>query len=148
MVVTMFHCDGKIDGFGNIFKESLIEIIEFCVAREEICLTPSDFDAKLLTIEQLDNLKSKYTDIEAIYPATSLQQGFIYHALSQPNDDAYRIQLVLDYKNLDIDKYLEAWKLASIKHPVLRTCFSWETEMFQIVLKQPSTFDSSIIEIS
>ena len=143
----MFHCDGKVDGFANTFKESLIEIVEFCCNQKETCLTPSDFDAKLLTISQLNNLKSQYRDIEAIYPATSLQQGFIYHALSKPDDDAYRVQLLLDYNNLDINKYLEAWKLASIKHPVLRTCFSWESEMFQIVLNKESSFEYSIIDI-
>ncbi|MCC8379600.1 non-ribosomal peptide synthetase [Xenorhabdus sp. PB30.3] len=72
--------------------------------------------------------------IEAIFPATSLQQGFVYHYLSQPQDDAYRVQLLLDYHtSIDVDAYQQAWTLASRRFPILRTAFDWEGEILQIV---------------
>ncbi|WP_340610738.1 non-ribosomal peptide synthetase [Xenorhabdus bharatensis] len=72
--------------------------------------------------------------IEAIFPATSLQQGFVYHYLSQPLDDAYRIQLLLDYHtSIDVNAYQQAWTLASRRFPILRTAFHWEGEILQIV---------------
>ncbi|MCG7495643.1 amino acid adenylation domain-containing protein [Vibrio sp. Of7-15] len=79
--------------------------------------------------------------IEAIYPATSLQQGFILHHVNHPDDDAYRVQLLLDYHHaLDIAAYCEAWRLASLRYPALRTCFDWdgEGEILQVVTKDPS----------
>ncbi|MBD2798434.1 AMP-binding protein, partial [Xenorhabdus sp. 18] len=72
--------------------------------------------------------------IEAIFPATSLQQGFIYHHLTQPQDDAYRMQLLLDYHTpIDLAAYQQAWSLASRRYPILRTAFDWEGEILQIV---------------
>ena len=48
--------------------------------------------------------KNIVSEIQAIYPANSLQQGFIFHVLSQPLDDAYRVQSLFDYYHaLDID---------------------------------------------
>ncbi|MCR9191282.1 MAG: amino acid adenylation domain-containing protein [Gammaproteobacteria bacterium] len=86
----------------------------------------------------LDSLKARY-DIVEIYPANSLQQGFIYHAISQPDDDAYCIQVVFDYhQTIDISCYQEAWRLAIKTYPALRMCFNWEDEFVQIICKYGS----------
>jgi hypothetical protein len=83
-------------------------------------------------------------DIDAIFPATSLQQGLVFHFLSNPGDDAYRVQLIVDYRTkLDIDKYQEAWKYASLKYPILRTAFDWEEEILQVITKKPGITKSN-----
>jgi amino acid adenylation domain-containing protein/non-ribosomal peptide synthase protein (TIGR01720 family) len=75
-------------------------------------------------------------EIEHIFPANSLQQGFIYHALSQPEDDAYRVQWSYDYRQaLDIGTYLKAWEYCIRRYPILRTAFNWEEDIIQIVYK-------------
>ncbi|MFD0749590.1 amino acid adenylation domain-containing protein, partial [Mucilaginibacter calamicampi] len=75
-------------------------------------------------------------EILYVYPATSLQKGFIYHALSQANDDAYRQQILLDYHQpLDIEKYIEAWECCIAQYPILRTAFDWEEDIIQIIYK-------------
>ena len=75
-------------------------------------------------------------EIEYIYPATSLQQGFIYHALSQPEDDAYRIQILIDYHSaLDVDLYIKAWEYCISQYPILRTAFNWDESIIQLVCK-------------
>ena len=74
--------------------------------------------------------------IETIYVANSLQQEFIYHALTQPEDNAYRVQLIFDYKQkLNIDNYIAAWKLAVLQYPILRTAFNWQKDIIQIIYK-------------
>ncbi|WP_187655693.1 condensation domain-containing protein, partial [Xenorhabdus sp. PB62.4] len=79
-------------------------------------------------------ITSSGNNIEMIFPATSLQQGFIYHYLAQPQDDAYRVQLLLDYHTqLDLAVYQQAWSLASLRFPILRTAFDWEGEILQII---------------
>jgi amino acid adenylation domain-containing protein len=76
-------------------------------------------------------------EIQAIYPANSLQLGFIYHALSQPTDDAYRVQTFFDYScSINVNFYRQAWLLAVKTYPSLRTCFNWEEQPLQIVTKQ------------
>ncbi|WP_340613212.1 condensation domain-containing protein [Xenorhabdus thailandensis] len=100
--------------------------------------TPSDYGIDGLSISRLRQLQQRYP-LEALYPATSLQQGFIYHHLTQPQDDAYRVQLLLDYHTqLDLAAYQRAWALASLRFPILRTAFNWEGEMLQIVTKGAS----------
>lgn len=75
-------------------------------------------------------------EIEYIYPATSLQQGFIYHALSQSEDDAYRIQILTDYHSpLDVDVYVKAWEYCILQYPILRTAFNWDESMIQLICK-------------
>ncbi|WP_323856188.1 condensation domain-containing protein, partial [Xenorhabdus koppenhoeferi] len=77
--------------------------------------------------------------IAAIFSATSLQQGFIYHHLAQPEDDAYRVQLLLDYHtHVDLAVYQQAWSLASLRFPILRTAFDWEGKILQIVTEGSS----------
>ena len=50
-----------------------------------------------ITQEYLDEIQ-EVQEIERIYLANSLQQGFIYHYLNQGDtDDAYKVQLVLEY---------------------------------------------------
>ncbi|MGS0630316.1 non-ribosomal peptide synthetase, partial [Photorhabdus asymbiotica] len=81
-----------------------------------------------------DPVVSHRNKIETIFPATSLQQGFVYHHLTQPQDDAYRVQLLLDYHtNINFTVYQQAWSLASLRFPILRTAFDWEGKILQIV---------------
>lgn len=76
-------------------------------------------------------------EITHIYAASSLQQGFIYYALSQPDDDAYRVQLLFDYyQSLDIKKYIKAWELCIEQYPILRTAFNWEEEIVQVIYRR------------
>ncbi|WP_145956919.1 non-ribosomal peptide synthetase, partial [Xenorhabdus miraniensis] len=100
--------------------------------------TPSDYGVKGISIKLLCHLQQMY-QIEGLYPATSLQQGFIYHHLTQPQDDAYRVQHLLDYHTqLDPATYQQSWVLASLRFPILRTAFNWEEEVLQIATEGAS----------
>ncbi|MDF1757735.1 MAG: amino acid adenylation domain-containing protein, partial [Legionellaceae bacterium] len=72
------------------FETHLLSIIEHCKQKPSM-YTPSDFKTVDLSQSLLNKLQENDPNIEAIYPASSLQQGFIYHAISQPEDDAYRV---------------------------------------------------------
>lgn len=90
-------------------------------------------------------MKSKITHI---FPASSLQQGFIYQVLSQEDKEAYREQYLLDInEQLDVDLYIKAWGLCIDKYPILRTAFNWEEDIFQIVYEK-GNLDYQIIDIS
>ncbi len=125
--------------FTEALRVRLHEVIHHCVTQvehEHVCHTPSDFPLAVISETTLDALQKQY-DIEAIYPASSLQQGFIYHALSHPEDDAYHVQLLFDYEaQLDVALYQQAWLLALETYAPLRMCFNWEEELLQVVVKQ------------
>ena len=86
------------------------------------------------TCDNPDEVEQDKGQIDAIFPATSLQQGFIYHHLSQPDDDAYQTQILMDYHlPLDVSAYQQAWALVSVRFPALRIAFDWEEEMVQVI---------------
>ena len=124
--------------FSHVYKSTLIEIINHCIHKidtTQLTYTPSDFNSVSISQDLLDALQARY-EIEAIFPANSLQQGFIYHVLSQPEDDAYRVQTLIDYHNkMDIACYEQAWALAIQTYPALRTCFNWDEELVQLTMK-------------
>ncbi|WP_035896141.1 condensation domain-containing protein, partial [Legionella oakridgensis] len=126
--------DGAL--IAELFKKHLTQLIQHCASETGHYYTPSDFIVPI-TQSLLDKLQLEDTAIEAIYPANSLQQGFLYHALSHPEDDAYRVQLLLDYHEaLDVGLYEEAWRLAVETYPILRTYFNWDETLIQVISKK------------
>ncbi len=125
------------------FENTLSEIIRHCGSQLHIGLqrhTPSDFNYTKLTPALLSRLESN-GNVEEIYPANSLQQGFIYHAAAYPQDDAYRVQILMDiHEALNIDCYRLAWEKAIETYPVLRMAFSWEEQFLQIVYRTGNLF--------
>jgi amino acid adenylation domain-containing protein/non-ribosomal peptide synthase protein (TIGR01720 family) len=120
--------------FVTYFQTHLQKLVKHCL-QQKPTFTPSDFPTINISQTLLDRLQQTY-EIVTIHPANSLQQGFIYHTLSQNNDDAYRIQAVLDYHNsLDIELYKKAWCSVIEQYPILRTCFNWDEEIIQITCK-------------
>ncbi len=129
--------------FKLAFKEELAKVLEQAVSVANMggIKTPSDYSVKNLSYQRLSRLKNTYL-LETLYPATSLQQGFVFHQLAYPKDDAYRVQVLLDYRcALNLQQYQQAWKLASLRYPALRLAFDWEGDVVQII-----TADASINE--
>ncbi|WP_426576153.1 amino acid adenylation domain-containing protein [Xenorhabdus stockiae] len=120
--------------FIRAFEQALHDVIMTAQkqARTGGIKTASDYGIKGLSVKHLRHLQQRY-QLEALSPASSLQQGFIYHHLAQPQDDAYRVQLLLDYHtNIDTAAYQQAWTLASLRFPILRTAFDWTENVLQI----------------
>jgi len=119
------------------FKDSLLTLIDHIANQNRSYLTCSDI-ANIITQEQLDKLQ-KNKEIEAVYSANNLQQGFVYHALNQGDiDDSYFVQFLWEYHtDLDISKLKLAWECAQRKFGSLRLRFSWEAEeIIQIIDKE------------
>ena len=138
--------------FLQAFEQAVKKVTELSVKQAKIgsIRTPSDYQTTGLSIERLRQLQSRYQDneIEAIYPASSLQQGFVYHDLAFPDDDAYRVQLLLDYHHsLNVPLYKKAWQLASERYPVLKMALDTEGEPLQVILKNGVLTDDHFTEI-
>ena len=142
----------QTDLFLQAFEQAVKKVTELSVKQAKIgsIRTPSDYQTTGLSIERLRQLQSRYQDneIEAIYPASSLQQGFVYHDLAFPDDDAYRVQLLLDYHHsLNVPLYKKAWQLASERYPVLRMALDTEGKPLQVILKNGVLTDDHFTEI-
>ncbi|MFI4918473.1 MAG: amino acid adenylation domain-containing protein [Legionellales bacterium] len=109
--------DKASETLAHLFEKHLLVLTQHCV-------------------QQVQEQQQPDPNIEVIYPANSLQQGFVLHALSQPHDDAYRVQLVFDYfTQLNTALYQEAWTLAIQRFPILRAYFNWDEHLVQIISK-------------
>ncbi len=121
------------DRFARRFEESLIALADDLSRVERTYLTPSDVDY-VVRPEYLDELQSD-REIDGVYLANSLQQGFIYHALTQHRtDDAYIVQMMWNYATaIDPQLLREAWLAAQRKFPSLRLRFGWKDDLVQVV---------------
>ena len=121
--------------FAGLFRQELTALIEHCVGQPEAGVlqqTPADYGVEL-TLEYYDQLLQQY-QLDALYPATSLQKGFLSHALLHPEDDAYRVQFLIDYhQTLDTTLYRKAWQSVIRRFPVLRCSFDWQQQPVQLI---------------
>jgi non-ribosomal peptide synthase protein (TIGR01720 family) len=132
------------DGLCQGLEKHLRAVVADCVRKlgeEGAGYTGSDFPEVVVSQGLLDRLSLQAhgwdNELGHIYPATSLQQGFIYHALSQSDDDAYRVQQLYDYdQGLDVQNYVRAWELCIAQYPILRTAFNWDEDLIQVVYQR------------
>ncbi|GCB51303.1 non-ribosomal peptide synthetase/type I polyketide synthase [Streptomyces sp. NL15-2K] len=115
------------------FEDRLTALVDSTTHSTRTHLTVSDIDG-LLPQEHLDRLQAD-RELDGVFAATSLQQGFIQHAVAQGDiDDAYRVQAVWDYETaLDPDLYRAAWAHVQRDFAALRLRFDWQHEMVQVV---------------
>ena len=80
----------------------------------------------------------KPKNVESIYELTPMQQGLLFHVLSDPDSSAYFNQNSLQISgNLNILAMKQAWQKMIERHSILRTSFHWEglKKIVQIVHK-------------
>ncbi|NDA90049.1 MAG: amino acid adenylation domain-containing protein, partial [Alphaproteobacteria bacterium] len=132
--------------FTKILKSQLEKIIDFAHNSRSF-LTTSDV-SYIISQQYLDKLQ-QVREIEKVYLANSLQQGFIFNSLNQTlYDDAYLVQMLWEYKTcINIEKFKEAWQHAVKKYPSLRLRFAWEFEIVQVIDKH-QTLDFRYIDRS
>ena len=127
--------------FAAAYRAALLEVIHHCrqVAKKGGQHTPSDYPATKLSKARLKKLQQRFPQgIADIFPASSLQQGFIVAQLREASDDAYRVQQRVDYPGvLDTKTYKEAWQLAIWRYPALRLAFDWDGDSILQIITAP-----------
>ncbi|MDW7550136.1 non-ribosomal peptide synthetase [Pseudoalteromonas peptidolytica] len=138
--------------FQSQFTASLKAVIDKALSTKALGAkhTPSDYNLTGISFSHLDALCTRY-DLAAVYPATNLQQGFIFHQLNNPTDTAYRVQSQMQYfDKIDPSLYLQAWQLTSLQYPALRCAFDVEETMLQLIVNHTCVDDDnfSVIDMS
>ncbi|KFF74859.1 hypothetical protein HX13_12800 [Chryseobacterium sp. P1-3] len=128
----------QVEQFAQSFKKQIIHVVEELSQHTRSFLTRSDIDY-IIEDQQLLSVQES-AEVEKIYMANSLQEGFVYHALNQGDtDDAYRVQLVWDYlSDMNVEALKEAWSYTQQQFPALRLRFDWNGEIIQIIDKKGS----------
>ncbi|KYF66721.1 non-ribosomal peptide synthetase [Sorangium cellulosum] len=72
-------------------------------------------------------MTNKKKDVESIHYLSPLQQGLLFHAVSDRSADPYFVQAAFLLEGrLDLDAFERAWQALAERHPILRTAFVWE----------------------
>ncbi|KLV07684.1 non-ribosomal peptide synthetase [Photobacterium ganghwense] len=129
--------------FMAAFKANLLAVIRYCeqhTVTHGRQSTPSDHPLVTLTQPELDALSERF-DIDALLPASSLQQSMFAHQQRCPDDEAYLLQTPIRYQQpLDLTRYRQAWHAVVSAYPALRTVlsgpFGEANPLIQVVQRQ------------
>lgn len=73
--------------------------------------------------------------VQAVYTLSPLQQGIVFHALSEPGSDIYVEQVACTVYGAIDGSLRTAWQLIVERHSILRTAFVWKSQskLMQVV---------------
>ena len=116
-----------IERMAGLYETALRELVAHCCSGA-FGLTPSDVALSGLGQADLDRLGATLDlrGIEDIYPLSPMQQGMLFHALRDGDNDAYVNQVGLELFGFDAGKLRTAWQAVSDRHAALRTGFVWQ----------------------
>ncbi|MGH8270024.1 MAG: condensation domain-containing protein, partial [Steroidobacteraceae bacterium] len=79
------------------------------------------------------------SNIQDIYPLSPLQEGMLYHHLTNSDGDPYVMSTLLRFDSQErLDAYVGALQQITQRHDILRTAFCWEglDRAVQVVLRE------------
>jgi amino acid adenylation domain-containing protein/non-ribosomal peptide synthase protein (TIGR01720 family) len=105
----------------------VVDLADFCARHARPLATPADFPLARIDQAALDRVLAAVPDVEDLYPLSPVQQGMLFHSLSEPDSGVYVEQLVLDLEgDLDVRRFADCWRQVVARHAVLRTAFLWQ----------------------
>ncbi|WP_133134280.1 non-ribosomal peptide synthetase, partial [Legionella santicrucis] len=123
------------DHLALVYKKQLLMILDHQHSLARSFLTLSDIH-HCVSARCLDKVQHD-RELDGVYLANSLHQGFMYHFMSQgQRDEAYRMQIVWSYDcELNIELLQRAWSFAQQRYPSLRLRFLVDEELVQVIDK-------------
>ncbi|MDK1288851.1 non-ribosomal peptide synthase/polyketide synthase [Pseudoalteromonas umbrosa] len=116
---TSYHPDTLRD-LSTAFKDALEDIIMHCLAIENGEYAAVDFPLSQLTDEEVTNW-CQGLQVADMYPATGSQQGLLFHSMLDRG--SYVTQTLVAFKELDVERFKQAWALVIARHDTFKTGF-------------------------
>ncbi|OUM08469.1 non-ribosomal peptide synthetase [Pseudomonas syringae] len=93
-------------------------------------ITPEMLPLVTLTASEIEQIVAEVpggvSNVQDIYPLSSLQEGILFHHLLQGQGDAYLMRTVLKFKQRErMDEFLTALQSVIDRHDILRTALRW-----------------------
>ncbi|WP_129973115.1 MULTISPECIES: non-ribosomal peptide synthase/polyketide synthase [unclassified Pseudomonas] len=101
--------------------------------------TPENYPLARLEQAQLDALPVPADRIEDVYPLSPMQEGMLFHTLSDNGSSLYVNQVSLPIQGLDVERFRGAWEFVIDRQAILRTSFHWQDGLakpLQVVHRQ------------
>lgn len=133
----------NVTKLASFIEDALRSVIDHCapaedgtpaVRRHAGLLTLGDFPMARVTSGQLIDWQGRY-EVDNVYPATSMQQGMLYHSMLDAG--AYVSQIYPTFTGvLRADYFRQAWQSVVDRYDIFRTIFVGEGEqLHQLVVK-------------
>jgi amino acid adenylation domain-containing protein/non-ribosomal peptide synthase protein (TIGR01720 family) len=118
------HDEPTVTGLAEQTLAALREIIALRTGSDSGGCTPSDFPLARLDQAELDRIAGDGRHVEDVYPLTPMQDGMLFHSLSEP--ELYLEQVSFTLAGVEDLGVLErAWQRAVDSTPALRTAVVW-----------------------
>jgi len=116
----------RVQALARAFEHALLALVEHCRHPANHGVTPADFPLAGLDQAQLDALPVAVDDIEDLYALSPMQEGMLFHTLSDGGSALYVNQVSLPVEGLDPQRFAAAWQRTMARHDILRTSFHWQ----------------------
>ena len=116
----------SIEALGNEFRRALAELSAHWQRQSLSAWTAGDFPLLNLQETELLEWSARWPVVQDAYPATSVQQGMIFHTLKDRSlgRSTYLTQLFMSIAGaVDVSRLREAWRRVIERHEVFRTAF-------------------------
>jgi amino acid adenylation domain-containing protein/non-ribosomal peptide synthase protein (TIGR01720 family) len=111
----------------DLFQQQTVQKLAAVVSLESSTdETPVDYPLAQLDQAQLDALPVPADMIEDVYPLSPMQEGMLFHTLSDNGSSLYVQQVSLPIKGLDVERFRQAWEFVIARQAILRTSFHWQ----------------------
>ncbi|WP_054886198.1 non-ribosomal peptide synthase/polyketide synthase [Pseudomonas sp. NBRC 111130] len=116
----------RVQALATAFEDALQALVEHCQQPANRGVTATDFPLAGLDQGQLDALPVAVDDIEDVYALSPMQEGMLFHTLSDGGSALYVNQVCLPVEGLDPQRFAAAWQRVMARHDILRTSFHWQ----------------------
>ncbi len=125
------------------YREEIQTIVDHCVGKKMIELTPSDLTYNTMSLGELDLILTDYGiekgNLKDIYPFSPMQEGMLFHAMYDTRSETFFEQFSFHIDgNLTIDTFETCWNELFKRYDVFRTLFANKglERPLQIVLRE------------
>ncbi|MES2825120.1 MAG: condensation domain-containing protein [Pseudomonadota bacterium] len=129
----------------KLHKQEIIKVLS-----KNYDIDCSDYPYSRLNEKSLNLLFEKYSSIQTIFPASSLQQGMFFQEAIAVGSCSYSRQLYFNLgKNADLKKYFSAWQKVADANEMLKACFTgFDTNEIHLVVPNSVTLPVEILDYS
>ncbi|MDK8180277.1 non-ribosomal peptide synthetase [Paenibacillus sp. UMB4589-SE434] len=118
---------GTIEKLLATYQDYWTRLIHHCTAKQEAEITVTDITLEDVSIDQLSAYKHELNNIKNIYPLAPMQEGMLYHALTDELDTYIKLSCFQVEGEIDLAVLDQAFNIVIERHDIIRTIFDYSS---------------------